>query len=318
MKKILLILLICALYVYSVFAQLKVQDTLLLAFSNDVFWGASSELDKGIYADFGKYGSTKLADNDSTTCWAEGAEGDGSNEYILLTIPGNTSKIEIRNGYQKNENIYYANNRPKNIDLTLYALYEPPGYVTETYTGFFISESIFNTSLSLKDKLGYQTIETGINWPDIISKLPYDKTFEKDRFILKIRLIDVYKGKKWNDACISDIKITHTPTYELSNDEHGLLKKLKDTTDTLFYNSEKIYQVIEVSTDLRWAIFIIMPSELDGRTETTYKLYNLTSEEFLEINDVFLMYEFEEIDGKVYLLGSDNDYNDFSICLDEL
>ncbi len=319
MRKITVLFFIVFGFINTIKAQLEVNDTLLLAFNNDIFWGASSELEMGMYADFGKYGSTNLGDDNSTTCWAEGSEKDGIGEYILLSIPEKIQNIKIKNGYQKNENLYYANNRPKTIELSLYASYEPSGYVTESHNGFFISESLATTQFELEDKLGYQNIKTGFDWERILEELDHDNTFDKDRFVLKIKILNVYKGNKWNDACISDIKVIPNPYFDLTIDEHGLLKITGGDTDTLFYNTENIYQVVEISSYAEWIIFIIMPSDIeDSRVETIYELYNTKKEKFIEINDIYEMYGFVKKSGKLFLEGTDKDFNDYSICLDDL
>ena len=319
MKKSIFLLLVITFLSNCLYAQLEVNDTLLMAQKYDIYWGESSELELTDYADFGKYGSVNLGDNDSTTCWAEGSKSDGTGEFVLMTIPDNIKSLKIRNGYQKNETIYYANNRPKDLELTLYASYEPSGFVTETHTGFFISEPLIKTQATLKDKPGYQQIETGFNWNNINEEMSHDNTFDKDRFILKIKILDVYKGNKWNDACISDIKAIASPYLSVSSDEHGFVKIYEDRTDTLFYNPEDIYQVVEISSNLEWIIFIVMPSDIgDSRVETIYKLYNTIKEQFIDIKNVYEMYDFEEKEGKLYLKGTDNDMKDISVCLDEL
>ncbi len=141
-----------------------------------------------IYKDFGKYGSINLSDNDSTTCWAEGSERDGTGEFIWMTIPKNILTLQIKNGYQKSETIYFANNRPKNISLELFACYEPSGYVTESHNGFFLSNLITTSSAILEDKLGYQDIKLDFDWTEINSQLSDNEIFDEDRFILYKRL----------------------------------------------------------------------------------------------------------------------------------
>ncbi|MBI9052737.1 MAG: hypothetical protein JEY96_02905 [Bacteroidales bacterium] len=287
-----------------------------MAFSNEIFWSSSSELEMDIYADFGKYGSTNIADNDPTTCWAEGAESDGSNEFIWLTIPSGTKTLRIRNGYQKSESIYFANNRPRNIELQLFACYDPEGYVTESHNGFFISEKLLNIQAALEDKLGYQDLKINFNWGEIEESLSHDRTFAKDLFILKIKIVDVYKGNKWNDACISDINILPNPYYELTKDEHGLLKVSLNETDTLFYNSEYIYQVLEISPDSEWIIFTLMPSEIEfSRAETIYKLFSAKREKFVEVNELTSMYGFIKESGNYYLEGLNKELNDTTIII---
>lgn len=319
MRKLFILIIIALTNSNAIKAQLEVKDTLLMAFGNEVFWSASSELEQDIYADFGKYGSTNLGDNNPSTCWAEGSEADGIHEYILMTVPENILSLKIRNGYQKNESLYYANNRPKTIELSLYAAYEPSGYVTESHNGFFISEPLVSTRIELEDKLGYQDIKTGFNWTDLFKELEHDNTFNKDQFVLQIKILDIYKGTKWNDACISDIKIIPNPYYDITKDEHGLLRVYDTSADTLFYQKENIYQAVEVSPRQKWIIFILMPSEIDNsRTDTEYKLYNTEKEEFIEIKDIYTMYGFIKKSGELYLEVSDKDFNELKIKLSEL
>lgn len=328
MKKHLITCLIYLLTIVNTSAQLEVKDTLLMAFSNDIFWSSSSELeadnfpedyDMAGYADYGIYGSLNLADKNTSSCWAEGSINDGTNEFIWMTIPANTTTIRIRNGYQKNETIYYANNRPKNISLELFACYEPSGYVTESHNGFFISESLTSSSVSLEDVFGYQDIKLNFDWAIIGDKLSNTKIFDEDRFILKLRIKDVYKGNKYDDACISDINIVSNPYFEITLDEHGLLKQSESKTDTLFYSPEYIYQVVELSSDLKWAIFILMPSDIENsRVETIYKLYNTEKEKFIENNEFIEMFGFVEKEGELYLEGLDKDFKDISVSLDQI
>lgn len=318
MKKIiysflLVILTTCA------YSQLEVTDTVLLAFKNDQFWSSSSELEQDIYKDFGKYGALNVSDSDPETCWAEGSETDGSGEYLLTVISENISSLRIRNGYQKSESIYNANKRPKTIKFTLYASYQPSGYVTETHTGFCISEPLFTSIATLKDQFGYQDVNTGINWPNIYEELSYDRTFDKDHFILKIEIIDVYNGTKWNDACISDINIIPSPYFNITEDEHGFIKITDFNTDTLFYNHESIFQIVEISNNTQWIIFIEMAADIgDSRAETIYRLYNIEKEKFIELNNVYEMYGFSVKNDSTYLDGSDNELNMVSICIDGL
>jgi len=319
MRKTYLIFLIILVSSTNIFAQLEVEDTLLLAFKNYIFWNSSSELEMGGYADYGKYGATNLGDTDPSTCWAEGSEGDGSNEFVRFTIPESTLTLRIRNGYQKSENIFYANNRLKNVEFELFASYEPSGYVTESHNGFFISEVLATSNTVLKDTLGYQDVKLNFNWEEINEEMSRGHTFEKDRFILKIKILDVYKGLKWNDACISDINVVPNPYFDLTPDEHGLIKFSANKTDTLFYNEEYVYQVVELSPDLEWIIFILMPSDIeDSRVDTDYKLYNTKEEKFIIPGDLTLLYGFIKKSGKMHIEGSDKDFNDKTILLKDL
>ncbi|MFO7844675.1 MAG: hypothetical protein R6V16_12765, partial [Bacteroidales bacterium] len=105
MKKIVICLVIFCFTIPNIHAQLNIRDTIMLASKNNVYWGSSSELELEGYADYGKYGSTNLSDNDPATCWAEGSESNGIGEYIWMSIPQNTNQLKIRNGFQKSESL---------------------------------------------------------------------------------------------------------------------------------------------------------------------------------------------------------------------
>ena len=110
-----------------------------------------------------------------------------------------------------------------------------------------MSEPIATSSALLEDKLGYQDIKMAFDWHNINSRLSNDEIFDEDQFILKIKIVDVYKGTKWDDACISDINAIPNPNYDITSDDHGLLKIWDNKTDTLFYTEDKVYQVVELS-----------------------------------------------------------------------
>lgn len=316
MKKIIILftaISLCA----NLHAQLEVADTVFLADKNDNYWSSSSELEPGAYTDIGKYGATNLSDSDPSTCWAEGSIGDGVGEYVLLTIPNNTTQLRIRNGYQKNKNIYLANNRPKTIELSVCAFFQLGGYVTETHTGFSISEPLCSTVATLEDQFDYQDLNMNIDWMKVHEQLTRDNTFDKDQFILKIKILDVYKGNKWNDACISDIHVIPSPYFSLTDDEQGFVKVYELKTDTLFYNPESIFQVLEISKDAQWIIFIEMPADIENsRGETIYKLFNTNQEKFIELDDMFQMYGFIIEDDKTYIEGLDRNLEEITILLD--
>lgn len=318
MRKIILLTLSICLCL-NLFAQLEVADTVLLADKNGNFWSASSELEQGIYKDLGKYGPVNLSDSDPMTCWAEGVSGDGTGEFILTTIPENITQLRIRNGYQKNEKLYLANNRPKKLEFSVFACYQLSGYVTETHTGYGISEVLYTSTAILKDTMGYQNVYTDINWPDIYMEQSHDNTFPKDIFILKIKILDVYKGNKWDDACISDINIVPSPYYNVTTDEQGFIKVFDYKVDTLFYNPESIYQVLEISPNGKWVIFIEMPADIENsRAETIYHLYSIEKEDFVEIIELTEMFDFSVKDDKTFIEGITKDFEDKTILLDTL
>ncbi len=317
MKFILLSLLAIICLYQTATGQLNIKDTLFLAEENEQFWHSSSELEQSGYYNFGKYGAINMSDNNPATCWAEGSEGNGIGEHIYMTIPKNIHGLKIRNGFQKSETIYKANNRLKKIKIELLACFMPPGYVTETHIGFAISQPLATTTKILDDQMGYQDLSLDFNWSEIKNQVSENKLFDIDRFILKINIEDIYKGNKWNDACISDINIIPEVIFEITLDDHGLIKIYDNKIDTLFYDPENIFQIIDLTDDLEWIIFILMPADIgNSRAETIYKLYNTHKKTFINTGDITQLHGFVEKDGQLFLEGFDNDFNEKEFLLE--
>ena len=134
------------------------------------------------------YSVKNLTDNNPKTAWVEGKKDYGKavklsinlNSYSLgQRIEGDylIEKIGIINGYMKNKKIFNQNNRVKKIKLEFSSAKD-----NKKITRFF----------TLKD----------------ISKMQYIK-FKKPVYMNKfyITILSVYKGKKYNDTGISEIKV---------------------------------------------------------------------------------------------------------------
>ncbi len=145
---------------------------------------ASSELKSdGVYS----YSAWNVNDNDSGTAWAEGIAGSGIGEMIDISIgpvyyggkePGayKVKKIGIMNGLNISKDLFYANNRVKEVLIT----YSDP-----------LSNSEKEYKTTLKDEMGMQYIilpdESFIRWASF-------------------KILDVYNDAKYDDTCISEIQ----------------------------------------------------------------------------------------------------------------
>ncbi len=119
------------------------------------------------------YDIDNIFDNDDNTAWVEGSEGDGIGEWIQLDFDEeyNIERIDIISGYSKSKAIFNANNRIKTLEIS------------------FSDGSTMN--LDLKDTMDLQKIKIE---PHVTKSV---------KFIIK----DIYKGSKYNDACISELKL---------------------------------------------------------------------------------------------------------------
>lgn len=121
------------------------------------------------------YPPINAVDDNVNTAWVEGAEGDGIGEWLEFEAAGihEVSGIKLINGYAKSEDLYYANNRIKKLRIEL------PGVTTIEKS---LEDGIFD----------YQIID-------------FEKVIDVKNIIITI--LEVYPGNKYNDTCISEIKI---------------------------------------------------------------------------------------------------------------
>ena len=118
------------------------------------------------------YCPDNVMDGDSITAWVEGVEGEGVNEWIRFEFDSTMtiSHIDILAGYFKSRRLFSENNRIAKIEM-----------IFSDSTGM---------EFLLEDKMGWQTYE-----------------LNKETDSIKIIIKDVYRGSKYNDTCISEIKI---------------------------------------------------------------------------------------------------------------
>lgn len=130
---------------------------------------ASSELNsQGVLFKAGN-----VDDHDSSTAWAEGTNGDGIGEWIKLekNTPFIIDGIGFENGYQKSDYSYYSNNRPKKVRV-------------EFSDGRSVTQELPDRGC------GGSEIYLG---NEVITQY------------IKITILEVYKGSKYQDTCISEI-----------------------------------------------------------------------------------------------------------------
>lgn len=122
------------------------------------------------------YSISNVIDGDYSTCWAEGASGSGVNESITISSDGkqHVSQITITNGYYKDEELFYKNNRIKECKF----------------------EFSDNTSQNIT-LLGEYSEQSNL----ITFNPPVDTEY------IKITILSVYSGNKYDDTCISEISI---------------------------------------------------------------------------------------------------------------
>ncbi|MZQ74725.1 MAG: hypothetical protein GT589_01020 [Peptoclostridium sp.] len=131
---------------------------------------ASSELAESKQAD---YIAQNTRDSVKETAWVEGRSGNGIGEWILFADNSQKeiSAIEILSGYHKNKDLYLKNNRVKKIGI-------------EFSDGSYI-ESALEDSFGMSNTI---TLEQPVKTSSV-----------------KLTILDVYGGTKYQDTCISEI-----------------------------------------------------------------------------------------------------------------
>lgn len=121
------------------------------------------------------YVATNLVDGNTSTCWAEGADGSGIGETFIIkgNKPFYADTLTFYNGYCKSQELFYNNNRVKKIRITPDS---GESFTAELNDGFENRRNVVNCGHTLVNSI----------------------TFE---------ILEVYEGEKYNDTCISEIYV---------------------------------------------------------------------------------------------------------------
>lgn len=116
----------------------------------------------------------RLVDEDTSTAWVEGVNGNGEGEYVFINLNDlySVSGIKIWNGYQKSKDLYFKNARPAEIKLEF-----SDGTIEQ---------------LELQDEFGK------------------GQTFHFETRItayVKMTIISIYEGDKYEDTVISEVEL---------------------------------------------------------------------------------------------------------------
>jgi len=118
------------------------------------------------------YGATNLLDGDLTTAWNEGAEGNGLDEWVQFDFSQEIvlARIEIANGYQKDDDRYFGNPRVKSLKV-----------------------EYSNGTTQLVDLLDDKKIQTITPTRQPITSV-------------RLVILSVYDGAEWDDTALSEVR----------------------------------------------------------------------------------------------------------------
>jgi len=321
------------------------------------FHNCSSELDPvDPFEGIGNYGTHNLLDKNPSTAWVEGVEGDGIGETVTIEA-GETLKeaIIFRNGYQKSQGTFEGNSRVKRMRVTLYIGFMIPGDVTELYAYFSVIPFAEPVEIALEDRWGIQQVampfdrkaaaefkekqhavflrEAATTIEEMLANSEGFDAEPKFRYFLKCEILEVYKGSKYEDTCISDIwfgdlirsNAGSIPkelaiTDVVKDDDMGIvyvetevgqkflladeeaLSREEDLTEGVYLYLE----IMDVSPDMEWVqIDYMYRQEEEARIEEIGHLYSTRylielDLSFLEV-DPGAMWGFMQFDSTIYL-----------------
>ncbi|PKM95584.1 MAG: hypothetical protein CVU84_01935 [Firmicutes bacterium HGW-Firmicutes-1] len=139
------------------------------------------------------YQNTNLFDNNLDSCWSEGVKGVGIGETIELTFDQGIylTGVALVNGNIRNEETYTNNNRIKELKIEFI---DDLGQVTSVKDILFEDISYNNID---KDHI-YNNMKVILDYGD-------GRKVERENTIIRLTILDVYAGKKYDDTCISEI-----------------------------------------------------------------------------------------------------------------
>ncbi|WP_308697496.1 Ig-like domain-containing protein [uncultured Thomasclavelia sp.] len=120
------------------------------------------------------YSANNLIDQNNSTAWSDGIDGDGIGETLTFVFEQESSinEINILNGYCKSEDLYYKNSRIKKVTL-----------IFDDGEEQIDIEDIYNQSQSFKLANQHQSKQ------------------------MVLRIDEVYAGNKYSDTCVSEISV---------------------------------------------------------------------------------------------------------------
>jgi len=157
---------------------------------------ATSELEEKGYV----YSAYYLVDGNTNTCWATRVNG-GVGEEILIFLKW-AKGVSILNGFTKSKALYEANNRVKEVEIKLYRmLYDGTSDAIDFPRMLYMTSInlLEQTNIILHDEFG---VENKYYFSTDIKSAE-----EFVQYALVLRIKSVYRGSKYNDLCISEIRL---------------------------------------------------------------------------------------------------------------
>lgn len=158
--------------------------------------------------------AANAADGDRRTAWA-GKTGD---ELWVFVSSGNPV-LAVVNGYNKSRSLFKANNRVRRLAVSVWAAAHLDGDVSETAKIYRVTRLSPDREIRLKDGGTEQYFPLGVNWEEAAEKAAAaakellgrpgwkGRELRHSAFVLRAEPLETYKGTKYDDTCISELKL---------------------------------------------------------------------------------------------------------------
>jgi hypothetical protein len=267
------------------------------------------------------YPSTNLFDGYLKTCWVSGSAKTNKNAVLYIRLPDSIELdkiiLNIFPGYGKSKSLYYANARPKQINLSLFAAFYPEGFCTEVGSSYIIKKYPLNRKIELTDTFGVQSFPLNFdakvllefrkeamvqaqnfNDPDFKEFAEtLDSISFSPSFIIKIEITKSYYGSKYDDVCISELFFNDrfiTPYPDrypgISNvyikDNNTLLADFADKKGVVIYkDTSSVFTYVDWPKNKNWAVLFHVKNNAVGKGSRIEELYSLIDLKNREVVD---------------------------------
>ncbi|MFP4114629.1 MAG: NADase-type glycan-binding domain-containing protein [Spirochaetales bacterium] len=270
---------------------------------------ASSTLESSDYPYTGDYGMQVLFDGDQYTGWSEGTDGDGTGEALWLEIEAGCDTLLLKNGFGRSMDLFSKNNRVASLDVTLWIGYLPAAMVTEHGPLYVVADTGQQESLRIEDNrevqehrfaFDYEAAQRrGLQLEDRFMGFAVEEdlppSIEKMVFLLRMEITGVYRGNRWNDTCLTELRCFDSASFEpVEMDSlEGALRYREENGLWRFLYTEGglLLDPYLLSPGGRWCVAFTAPRSAEGRVETGYALLRLPYPE---------LYEHEGFEAAVY------------------
>ena len=158
--------------------------------------------------------ATNMTDGNLRTAWAGKIDDE-----LWLFINAGASSMSIVNGYNKTPALFKAKNRVTRLAVSVWAAAHFDGDVSEIARIYHAARLTPDYVIALKDSGTEQVFALPFKWEDIgkansealsilVKRGDFKgRTLKYSYFVLRAEPVEVYRGSKYDDTCISELRM---------------------------------------------------------------------------------------------------------------